>query len=179
MSRIGKKPVTLPEKVNATLKDRTIHFEGPKGKHDFVLPKGINAKIEGGQVWVERLSDEKPIKSLHGTIRALLNNVVIGITTGFKRELEIIGMGYKAQMKGNTLALSIGFSHPVELPVPEGLTTKVEGQTRIVIEGNDKQQLGQFAAKIRSLYPPEPYKGKGIRYVGEEVRKKLGKAMTK
>ncbi len=179
MSRVGKKPIILPDKVKAAVTGSVVHIEGPKGKHDFQLPDKITVKVADNVLTVIRATEEKPVRSLHGTIRALIYNVIVGLTEGFKRELEIVGMGYKAQMKGKTLALNIGFSHPIELEIPEGLTAKVEGPNKIIVEGSDKQKLGQFAAHLRSLYPPEPYKGKGIRYSGEEVRKKLGKAMTK
>jgi large subunit ribosomal protein L6 len=178
MSRIGRDPINLPDKVKAELKHNELFFEGPKGKTTFKVPPRINVKIEDKKIIVARESEEKKVRSLHGTIRALINNTVVGITDGFKKDLEIIGMGYKAQMKGNTLALQLGFSHPVEILVPDDLKVSVAGP-KVTIEGTDKQRVGQFSAQIRSLRPPEPYKGKGIRYSGEEVRKKLGKAMTK
>lgn len=179
MSRIGRKPIVVPEKVKVEIKDGSIHIKGPKGELSFSIPYLITAELAEGTIVIQRKSEDKKVKSLHGTTRALINNMMIGITEGFRKELEIVGMGYKVQMKGENLVLQIGFSHPVEIVPPAGLKVSTSGPNRIVIEGIDKQKVGQFAAQIRALYPPEPYKGKGIRYVGEEVRKKLGKAMTK
>ncbi len=179
MSRTGKQPVTLPKGVKAVISGNTVNIEGPKGKLNITLPSGVKAEVQEDKVMVTRLNDEKQNKSMHGTARALINNMVVGVSEGFKKELEIIGVGYKAQMKGKDLALNIGFSHPVEFKVPEGLKVTVGKANRIEIEGIDKRLLGQFAADVRGVKPPEPYKGKGIRYVGEEVRKKLGKALAK
>ena len=179
MSRIGKEPITLPKGVKVKLEGKTCVVEGAKSKLYLDIPVGINIEIAENSVVVKRENDTKPVRSLHGTMRVLINNMVVGVTEGFKKELEIIGVGYKAQMKGKNLVLNIGFSHPVEMVVPEGLKASTPSVTRILIEGIDKQQVGEFAAKIRRIYPPEPYKGKGIRYVGEEVRKKVGKALAK
>lgn len=179
MSRIGKMPIVIPDKVKVNVDKGEISVGGPKGKLNMKLPWGISVKIEDNKIIVERVSSDKQMKSLHGTMRALINNMVIGVTEGFKKELEIVGVGYKAQMKGKDLVLQLGFSHPIELKVPEGINVSVPAQTRIVIEGIDKYKVGQYAANIRSIYPPEPYKGKGIRYSGEGVRRKLGKALSK
>ena len=179
MSRIGKQPVSLPKEVQANIKDRHLEVKGPKGTLALDIPFSISLEKADDAIVVKRDSDEKKVKSLHGTIRALVQNMVIGVKDGFQKELEIIGVGYKAQMKGNDLALSMGFSHPIEIKVPKELKVSVPKPNRIMIEGIDKQLLGEFAAQLRKWYPPEPYKGKGIRYVGEEVRKKLGKALAK
>ncbi|RKY39350.1 MAG: 50S ribosomal protein L6, partial [Candidatus Omnitrophota bacterium] len=136
-------------------------------------------EVKEKEIIIKREGEDKKTKSLHGTFRALINNMVIGVTQGFKKELEIVGIGYKAQLKGTNLVLQLGFSHPVEVPIPSDLKVTLGGANKITIEGIDKQKVGQFAAQIRAIYPPEPYKGKGIRYVQEIVRKKLGKAMAK
>lgn len=179
MSRVGKKPIVLPDKVKVNVANAVLHIEGPKGKFSYVIPEGIRIRVENTQIVIERGSDEKKIRSLHGTARALINNMIIGVTEGFRKELEIVGMGYKAQIKGTTLSLQIGFSHPVEIGIPKDLKISASGPTKIIVEGIDKHAVGGFAAKVRAFYFPEPYKGKGIRYAGEEVRKKLGKAMAK
>ncbi len=179
MSRIGRKPIPILEKVKVEVKDGVVYVEGPKGKLSLKLDPLINVKVEDNKIVVERKNDSKRAKSMHGTTRALINNMVTGVKEGFKKGLEIVGTGYKAQLKGNTLVLQLGFSHPVEVNIPEDLKVTVEGQNKIFVEGVDKQRVGQFAASIRAIFPPEPYKGKGIRYIGEEVRKKLGKAMAK
>ena len=179
MSRIGKKPIAFSTQTKIEIKDDAIFVEGKKGKLSLKIPYGIEVSKEDNQIVVKRKSEDKNIRSLHGTIRALTANMVKGVEEGFKKELEIVGVGYKAQVKGNTLVLDIGFSHPVKVNVPEGVKVQTPAATKIVVEGIDKQKVGQFAAKLRDFYPPEPYKGKGIRYSGEFVRKKLGKAMAK
>ncbi|MFH1518974.1 MAG: 50S ribosomal protein L6 [Candidatus Omnitrophota bacterium] len=179
MSRIGKQPLVVPKEVKVTIEGNLCLVEGSKQKLDLAIPNGIKLELTGDTLAVKRDNDSKQLKSLHGTIRVLIANMIKGITKGFKKELEIIGVGYKAQIKGNKLSLNIGFSHPVEIDIPSELKVSTPLPTRIAIEGIDKQKVGEFAAKIRRIYPPEPYKGKGIRYVGEEVRKKLGKALAK
>ncbi len=179
MSRIGRKPILIPEKVNVELKDRSVSVSGPKGNLSLKLPSPISVEIREKEIIVKRAGEDKKTKSLHGTFRALINNMVIGVTEGFKKELEIVGMGYKVQLKGTNLILQLGFSHSVEIPIPEDLKVTLGGANKITIEGIDKQRVGQFAAQLRAIYPPEPYKGKGIRYAQEVVRKKLGKAMAK
>ena len=179
MSKIGKQPIDIPQGVKVSIKDRTITVEGPKGKLNFDFSSLVNVEVSDSKIVVKPLSQEKLGKALFGTTRAVINNMVKGVTEGFKKELEIVGVGYKAQMKGKTLALQIGFSHPVEISVPEGINVSVPSATKVTIEGIDKIKVGQFAANIRKIYPPEPYKGKGIRYSNEVVRKKLGKAMAK
>jgi large subunit ribosomal protein L6 len=175
MSRIGRQPVAIPAGVTVTVGDESISVKGPKGELDRSLPGQITVSVEDGQVVFERPDDKKEHRSLHGLVRALTNNMVIGVTDGFMKGLEIEGVGYRAEVKGNTLVLTLGFSHPVEMPVPDGLSVKMDGNTKLSIEGVDKQAVGQFAADIRRLRPPEPYKGKGIRYAGEHIRRKVGK----
>ncbi len=179
MSRIGKQILELPKDVKVKLEGNLCLVEGKSGKLDLNIPAGIKVEVKDNILTVTRGNDSKQSKSLHGTIRVLIGNMVKGVTEGFKKELEIIGVGYKAQMKGKKLALNIGFSHSVEIDVPQGLKVSTPVATRIEVSGIDKQKVGEFTAKIRRIYPPEPYKGKGIRYRGEEVRKKLGKALAK
>jgi len=179
MSRIGKRPIAVPDKVTAEVKDDTFIAKGPKGTLELKIPTRLSVAIQDNMVTVSRAANDKQTKSIHGTTRALINNALAGVSEGFKRELEIVGVGYKAQMKGENLSMQLGFSHLVEMEVPEGITVSVPRPTQIIIEGIDKHQVGQFSANIRRVYPPEPYKGKGIRYAGEQVRKKIGKAMAK
>jgi len=179
MSRIGKEPIELPKEVKVTTEGRICQVQGSKGKLSLTIPEGITAQIEEGSVLIKRGDDTKQLKSLHGTIRVLVFNMVKGVTEGFKKELEIVGVGYKAQIKGKSLVLNIGFSHLVDMFIPEGLKVTTPSATRVLIEGIDKQKVGEFAAQVRRIYPPEPYKGKGIKYLGEEIRKKLGKALAK
>ncbi|NQT28612.1 MAG: 50S ribosomal protein L6 [Candidatus Omnitrophica bacterium] len=179
MSRIGKKILELPKDVVVKLEGNLCLVEGKGGKLNLNIPAGITVEIKDNTLTVTRANDSKLVRSLHGTIRVLIGNMVKGVNEGFKKELEIVGVGYKAQMKAEKLALNVGFSHPVEMDIPQGLKVSTPAVTRIEISGIDKQKVGEFAAKIRRIYPPEPYKGKGIRYVGEEVRKKLGKALAK
>jgi large subunit ribosomal protein L6 len=179
MSRVGKQPLVLPKDVKVKVEGNLCFAEGKGKKIELAIPAGIKIEVKDDTLLVVRENDSKKLKSLHGTLRVLIGNMVKGITDGFKKELDIVGVGYKVQMKGKKLVLNIGFSHPVEMDLPEGLKVTIPLATRIVIEGADKQMVGEFAAKIRRLYPPESYKGKGIRYVGEEVRKKLGKALAK
>ncbi|UCD15250.1 MAG: 50S ribosomal protein L6 [Candidatus Omnitrophota bacterium] len=179
MSRIGKQPVNLPKDVKAKQEGRSLLIEGKKGKLSLEIPPAITVELDNGKITVKRNNDSKKVRSLHGTVRALISNIVEGVTQGFKKELEIIGVGYKAVMKGKSLVLNMGFSHPVEFSIPPDLKVSVPAANRIVIEGIDKQKVGEFTARVRRIYPPEPYKGKGIRHSGEEVRKKLGKALAK
>ena len=179
MSRIGKQPIVLPKGTKIDITDTIILVEGPKGKLSLSIPYGIKLKLDSDTLLVTRMREDKLTMSLHGTIRALISNMVKGVNEEFKKELTIVGVGYKAQIKGNKLMLNLGFSHPVEMGIPSDIKISVPAATRIVIEGIDKQKVSQFSAQIRKFYPPEPYKGKGIRYSGEEVRKKLGKALAK
>ena len=179
MSRIGKKPINIDSKVKVKIDKYVTYVEGPKGKLEFPTPEGITVEVSESQIEVKRESDEKKFRALHGLTRSLINNMVIGVTEGFEKELEIIGVGYKAQVQDNKLSLQIGKSHPVEYPVPEGISIETPKPTIIIVKGIDKQFVGEVAAEIRAYYPPEPYKGKGIRYKGEYVRKKAGKAGIK
>ncbi len=179
MSKIGRRPVPVPQNVKVEIKERKVVVSGPKGNLEWELPEGISCELKDNMIFVKRKDDSKRQKSFHGLARALINNMVVGVSQGYQKELEIVGTGYKAQMKGKTLVLNLGFSHPVEVTPPEGIEIQTPSPVRIVVKGIDKQKVGQVAADIRKIYPPEPYKGKGIRYAGEEVRRKLGKAMGK
>jgi large subunit ribosomal protein L6 len=176
MSRIGRMPISVPEKVNVSLEERLVRVKGPKGELMQPIPEGIHVVQQDGHLVVERASEIKRHKALHGLTRTLVNNMVTGVTTGFSKTLEITGVGYRATMAGQRLNLALGFSHPVDVVPPPGITFATEGQTRIIISGIDKQQVGETAAQIRRLREPEPYKGKGIRYSDEVVRRKAGKA---
>lgn len=178
MSRIGKTPITLPEKVKVHLmEDGTISVEGPKGKLTWELPKAITLQFQENVILVERSNESRATRALHGLTRALLNNMILGVAQGFKKELEIQGVGFRCAVKGDCLDLSIGYSHPVLFKIPKEIKIAVTDNTKISIEGIDKHLVGQVAADIRAYYPPEPYKGKGIRYAGEQVRRKEGKTV--
>ena len=177
MSRVGLKPISLPEKVSVKEDAGSITVEGPKGKLEFSLPKGISLAQEDGSVELKRETELRQHRALHGTCRSIVNNMIIGVTTGFKKNLEIIGVGFRAAVKGDKLDLSLGKSHPILHPIPSGVKVTVTDNTKIEVEGIDKQEVGQFAAEVRGYYPPEPYKGKGVRYVGEYVRRKAGKSV--
>lgn len=179
MSRVGLKPISLPDKVKVAAVGRTVQVEGPKGKLEFELPKGIDLREEEGSIVVSRGSETIKSRSLHGTVRSIVQNMVQGVTEGFVKELEIQGVGMRASVKGKDLDLALGKSHPILHPIPEDLTVSVAENTKIKVEGIDKQRVGQFAADVRSYYPPEPYKGKGVRYAGERVRRKEGKSVGK
>lgn len=179
MSRVGLKPISLPDKVAVTLDGRTVIVAGPKGKLDFDLPDGISLKNEDGNVIVSRATELRQHRALHGTARSLIQNMITGVTQGFVKDLEIHGVGLRAAVKGQDLDLSLGRSHPLLHPIPAGLTITVNENTKIKVEGIDKQLVGQFAAEVRNFYPPEPYKGKGVRYTGEKVRRKEGKSVGK
>jgi len=178
MSRIGRKPVVLPKEVKVEAKEGRIFVEGPQGKINRVLPGRIKVEIKDGIVNVIRLGNIATDKALQGLTRALLVNMVKGVTEGFVKELEIIGVGFKAAAQGNNLQLETGYSHTVNFTAPEGIKMETPKPTQIIIRGIDKEKVGEAAAEIRSVYPPEPYKGKGIRYLGEHVRKKVGKAQA-
>ena len=178
MSRIGKKAIELPAKVKLNVSgEGAISVEGPKGKLEWTLPKQISARIEGTQVSVVRGSEDRKVRALHGLSRALINNMVTGVSAGFVKDLEIQGVGFKAAVKGAILDLNLGFSHDIHFPIPQGIKVTVAENTKIKIEGIDRQLVGQVAADIRAYYPPEPYKGKGVRYVGEQIQRKEGKTV--
>ncbi len=176
MSRIGKLAIPVPDAVKVDVAGNVVNIKGPKGSLSKTLPEGITCKVEGKEVKVERKDDSRTQRALHGLTRTLIANAVIGTLESFQRDLEIIGVGYRAEAKKDQLELALGFSHQVLFTIPEGITVKVEKQTRLTVSGIDKQQVGQVAANIRALRPPEPYKGKGIRYAGEVVQRKAGKA---
>ena len=175
MSRIGNKVIVLPAGVELTNNDNVVTVKGLKGELTREFSKDIEIRVEGTEVTLHRPNDSKEMKTIHGTTRALLNNMVIGVSEGFKKELEMRGVGYRAQLQGNKLVLAVGKSHPDEVEAPEGITFELPNPTTIVISGISKEKVGQTAAYVRSLRSPEPYKGKGIRYVGEYVRLKEGK----
>jgi len=177
MSRVGKKPISLPGNVKAGLKNSLVKIEGPKGNLEYFLPLGISAEIKDGEILVKRSSDSKEHKSLHGLARSLINNMVKGVTEGFVKQLEIVGVGFRAQVQGKHLDLQLGYSHTLHYPIPEGITMETPKPTQIFIKGIDKFKVGQVAAEVRSLRKPEPYKGKGIRYAGEYIRRKAGKTV--
>jgi large subunit ribosomal protein L6 len=179
MSRVGLKPISLPEKVAVKVEGNTVKVEGPKGKLDFSVPAGISLKAEDGTVVVSRATEQRVHRALHGTVRSIVNNMITGVSTGFSKDLEIHGVGLRAAVKGSDLDLSLGRSHPLLHPIPSGLTVTVNENTKIKVEGIDKQLVGQFAAEVRGFYPPEPYKGKGVRYADEKVRRKEGKSVGK
>ncbi len=178
MSRIGKKPIQVPDKVKVKIESGKVFAEGPKGKLDWVLPGNVSVKLENSQVIVGRLTEDKKSFSFQGLVRAYVNNMIKGVNEGYVKNLEIHGVGYRAQLQGKALNLQLGFSHPVVYVIPEGISIKTPKPTEIVVEGIDKAKVGEVAAEIRDYLRPEPYKGKGIRYVGEYVRKKAGKAVA-
>ena len=175
MSRIGRMPVEIPAGVEIKVDGHTVTVKGPKGELTREFPQAISIKQEESKIEVSRPNDEKETKALHGLTRALLHNMVVGVTTGFEKKLEINGVGYRAAKQGSTLTLSLGYSHPVIMEDPEGVTTDVPDQTHIIVRGIDKELVGQHAANIRSKRGPEPYKGKGIKYDYETIRRKVGK----
>ncbi|MCE5190857.1 MAG: 50S ribosomal protein L6 [Actinomycetia bacterium] len=176
MSRIGKQPIPVPFGVEVTINGSEVVVKGPKGTLSSVFDKDMILEIEDGAVVVRRPTDERRHRSLHGLTRSLIANMVIGVSEGFKKDLEIVGVGYRAVLKDDNLDLSLGFSHPVVVTAEPGITFEVPAPTKISVSGIDKQRVGQVAAEIRKIRPPEPYKGKGVRYAGEKVRRKLGKA---
>lgn len=179
MSRIGRKPVPVPAGVTVTIEGNTVGVKGPRGELKRTFRPEVGIRLQDGQLVVERAADTKAHRALHGLTRALLANMVTGVTQGYRKSLEIVGVGYRAEKKGKVLVLNVGFSHPVEFPEPEGITITTPNPTTVVVEGIDKEKVGQVAAELRSVRPPEPYKGKGIRYVGEVVRRKAGKTGAK
>tara|TARA_R110002096_G_scaffold4501_6_gene21079 strand:- start:14220 stop:14759 length:540 start_codon:yes stop_codon:yes gene_type:complete len=178
MSRIGRLPVAIPDKVEIKVSDSgSLTVKGPKGELTYDLPAGLEVEQKDGQLVFSRINERRENKALHGTARSIVSNMVQGVTEGFVKELEIIGVGYRAAVKGNSLDLQLGFSHPVSHPIPDGLTVTVQENTKLKVEGIDKQVVGQFSAEVRSYRPPEPYKGKGVRYTDEYVRRKAGKSV--
>ena len=176
MSRIGRMPVAIPSGVDVTIDGRQVTVKGPKGTLSLEVVQPIEVKQENGTLTVTRPSDEGEIRALHGLSRSLIANMVTGVTQGFSKTLEIVGVGYRVQARGKDLEFSLGYSHPVPVSPPDGITFRVETPTRLVVEGIDKQQVGEVAANLRKLRKPDPYKGKGVRYQGEQIRRKVGKA---
>ena len=180
MSRIGRMPIAIPAGVNVDVaENNTVTIKGPKGELKRTLPSEMEIKMEDGQLTVARPNDLKKMKSLHGLTRTLINNMIVGVTEGYEKKLEVNGVGYRASESGKTLTLNLGYSHPVEMTDPEGIETVLEGQNIIIVKGIDKEKVGQFAAEIRDKRRPEPYKGKGIKYADETIRRKAGKAGKK
>ncbi|HMO50878.1 MAG TPA: 50S ribosomal protein L6 [Kiritimatiellia bacterium] len=178
MSRIGKKPVELTAGVQAAVEGQTVKIKGPKGDLTLQVPAEISVKVEGNEVVVTPIADTPFARAMHGTIRSLISNMIVGVHTGYTRELEIQGVGFKASVQGQKLNLALGYSHPIDFDIPDGITIKVADGTNIAVSGADKQLVGQVSSRIRSFYPAEPYKGKGVRYKGEHVRRKAGKAVA-
>ena len=175
MSRIGKMPIVLPKEVKISFDPSKVEVAGPKGNLAHDLPQGISISVEGERLFVHRADDQRSSKALQGLTRSIIANMVAGTTKGFEKRLDIVGVGFRGDLQGEDLKLTLGFSHPILYPIPKGIKVEVEKQTQISIKGIDRQQVGTVAAKLRSIKPPEPYKGKGIRYVGERIRKKVGK----
>ncbi|WP_147103058.1 50S ribosomal protein L6 [Nesterenkonia populi] len=176
MSRIGRLPITVPSGVEVKLDGREVTVKGSKGELSRTIAQGITLEIEDGTITVNRPDDSREARSLHGLTRSLINNMIIGVTDGFTKKLEIVGTGYRVQAKGSDLEFALGYSHPVPVEAPDGITFTVEGANKLAVTGIDKQQVGEVAANIRKLRRPDPYKGKGVRYEGEQLRRKAGKA---
>ena len=180
MSRIGKMPIAIPAGVTVSIAENNkVTVKGPKGTLERVLPAEMEIKVEGAEITVSRPNDLKKMKSLHGLTRTLIHNMVVGVTDGFEKKLEVNGVGYRAAKQGKTLQLTLGYSHPIEMTDPDGIETVVDGQNIIIVKGCDKEKVGQFAAEIRDKRRPEPYKGKGIKYADETIRRKVGKTGKK
>jgi large subunit ribosomal protein L6 len=175
MSRIGRKPIGIPTGVKVQIDGDVVRAEGPKGRLAQTVPSGIAARLEHDQVLITRESDARTVRALHGLARSLVANMVTGVSAGFERKLDIVGIGYRAQMQGKTIQLALGYSHPVIFPLPDGVTAEIDRQTSITLRGADKALLGETAARLRGLRKPDPYKGKGIRYSDEFIRRKVGK----
>ena len=179
MSRIGKQPITVPANVTVTIENNLVTVKGPKGELSRQINKDMKLTLENGVLTVERPSDEKTHRSMHGLSRTLINNMVVGVTEGYQKVLEVNGVGYRASKSGNKLTLNLGYSHPVEMEDPEGIETVLDGQNKIIVKGISKEKVGQYAAEIRDKRRPEPYKGKGIKYADEVIRRKVGKTGAK
>lgn len=175
MSRIGKRPIAVPGGVTVTSKDSGVEVKGPRGTLFHRVPPLVAVKLEGETLTVTRGDESRSVRALHGLTRAMLQNMVTGVTSGFRKQLEIVGVGYKAEVQGATLVLALGYSHPIRVEIPKGLSVKAERPTLLTIEGADRQAVGEFAAKVRALRAPEPYKGKGVKYVEETIKRKVGK----
>jgi large subunit ribosomal protein L6 len=176
MSRIGRLPIPVPSGVDVRIDGQEVTVKGPKGELRHTVARPIEVIQEGGEVKIARPNDDGPIRALHGLTRSLINNMVVGVTQGYSKTLEIVGVGYRVQAKGSNLEFALGYSHPITVEPPEGISFRVERPTQLVVEGIDKQKVGEVAANIRKLRKPDPYKGKGVRYQGEQIRRKVGKA---
>lgn len=177
MSRIGKQPIAIPAKVKVEIKGQVVRVEGPKGKLDWELPGRTAARIEGAQVLVSRAAEDAQTRALHGLSRALLHNMIKGVSDGFTKKLEINGVGFKAAVSGKAITMNLGYSHPIHYAIPDQIKVTVDENTKITVEGPDKQLVGKVAAELRSFYPPEPYKGKGVKYSDEKIQRKEGKTV--
>jgi large subunit ribosomal protein L6 len=175
MSRIGKQPIPIPQGVKIQVDGATVRAEGPKGKLAQPVPTGLTTRVADGTIFIERAGDDRRVRALHGLARALVANMVTGVKDGFERKLDIVGIGYRAQMQGKNIQLALGYSHPIIFPLPDGVTAEIDRQVAITLRGADKAVLGQTAAKLRALRKPDPYKGKGIKYANEVIRRKVGK----
>ncbi len=178
MSRIGKMPISLPDAVKVSVEAKMVKVSGPKGKLLTAVPNGITCSVKDGRIFVERGSDTKQAKAYHGLVRSLLSNAVHGVTEGYKKELDIVGVGYKASVEGNKAVFNLGYSHPINMVIPEGIAIEIQKATHVIVTGYDKQKVGQIAAQIRSMRKPEPYKGKGVHYSDETILRKAGKSAT-
>ena len=179
MSRIGKLPISIPDTVKVELQDHTVSVKGPKGTLSMVVHPAMDVRVQDRQVLCGRPSDTKFHKALHGLTRSLIANMVEGVTKGFERKLELVGVGYRAAVQGQNLTMTLGYSHPIIYPIPQGIRIEVKDQTQLTVSGTDKQLVGAVAAKVRSFRPPEPYKGKGVKYADERIRRKAGKTGAK
>jgi len=179
MSRVGNKVIPVPSAVKVKVADGHVEVQGPKGKLTSMVPEGIRFELSDGQLVAKRVAETKQLRALHGLARSLVANAVKGVTEGFQKELEIVGIGYRAEVRGKSVVFNLGFSHPIDFQIPTGINITVEKQTKLVVSGFDKQRVGQTAATIRSLKKPDPYKNKGIRYLGETLKKKVGKTGAK
>jgi large subunit ribosomal protein L6 len=175
MSRIGRMPIAMPKEVKVTSVPPKVEVTGPKGLLAYSLPQGISVSVEGEKILVHRANDQRTTRALQGLTRSLIANMVAGVTRGFEKKLEIVGVGFRVDLQGSTLKLTLGYSHPVLYPIPKGIQVEVDKQTLLTVKGSNRQQVGSVAAQLRSIKPPEPYKGKGVRYLGERIRKKVGK----
>jgi len=175
MSRIGKLPIPIPQGVKIQVDGATVRAEGPKGKLAQLVPTGLTTRVADSTIFIERAGDDRRVRALHGLARALVANMVTGVKDGFERRLDIVGIGYRAQMQGKNIQLALGYSHPIIFPLPDGVTAEIDKQVAITLRGADKAVLGQTAAKLRALRKPDPYKGKGIKYANEVIRRKVGK----
>jgi large subunit ribosomal protein L6 len=178
MSRIGIQSITLPGSVSVTIGEDAVRVKGPRGETAVSRPASIDVRRDGGELCVSRTSEDSQTRAMHGTVRSLLANAVEGVEKGFSRSLEITGVGYRVVLQGRELVLSLGFSHPIHFPIPDGIDIQVDGTTALTVSGIDKQQVGQVAARLRGFAPAEPYKGKGVRYKNEKIRRKVGKAVA-